>query len=444
MNRVAIAFSSCDRVELTKRSIEPLFQPDKFDLHWVDGSKTEEGKFFTYRVYDSPILISTNKIQLHQNINGGSGSAIVYALTKLLKKLWEKPGTKATSQGYDYIGLVENDVLLHDGWFDDMMALFERGEQDGLKVGAVSARCYEDRILIQRDGYAVMHNLGAGMIVFTREAAEIVLQTYRTVWTTENRLLFSQLSGIDIGRYWAFRGDQHFLVADWRFDMILAAHGFVSLALTPNRATMLDQDIAPLGLKYADGNFALACNSAAFERYRDNLARIRAGDLAPGINHPFYHDGQAHMIFAHQVPQIGGSYAGNWRVRDFQGFGPFCWVAGGPALEDESCGTQRVSDQLPTATLPIVGPCDLVVSGGKIGGKVCVVDAQSGFNVDLDLPAEGSPSGVLQIAVPGSAVYRDVVLTALTPGICFFGVRTREKQPWLPQVRFDYSTLPLA
>ena len=32
MNRIAIAFSTCDRTELTKRSIEPLLQPDKFDL----------------------------------------------------------------------------------------------------------------------------------------------------------------------------------------------------------------------------------------------------------------------------------------------------------------------------------------------------------------------------------------------------------------------------
>ena len=134
------------------------------------------------------------------------------------------------------------------------MELFQRGKQDGFNVGAVSARCYEDRILFQRDGYAVTHNLGAGMIMFTREAAELVLANYRTVWTTENRTLFAQLSGIDIGSYWAFRGNQNFLVADWNFDRVLAAHGLASLALTPNRATMLDQDIAPLGLKYADGN----------------------------------------------------------------------------------------------------------------------------------------------------------------------------------------------
>ena len=43
--RPPIAFNTwrSNRGSLTKRSIEPLLQPDKFDLHWCDGSKTGEG-----------------------------------------------------------------------------------------------------------------------------------------------------------------------------------------------------------------------------------------------------------------------------------------------------------------------------------------------------------------------------------------------------------------
>lgn len=426
MNRVAIAFSTCDRTELTRRSIEPLLQPDKFDLHWVDGSVTDEGK--TFWIQKGPHNKVSGKVTFHPSIYGGSGPAIVYALTVLLN--WHTPYHERDA--YDYIGLVENDVLLDKDFFGPMMHLFERGKDDGLEVGAVSARCYEDRILIQRAGYAVCHNLGAGMIMFTRKAAELVLQNYRTVWTTENRLLFSQLSGIDIGRYWAFRGEQHFLVADWNFDRVLAAHGLASLALTPNRVTMLDQDIAPLGLKYADGDFALARNPSGFERYRDNLARVREGKLRPGINHPFFHDGSVYTVFAHQVPMLGGVYNGDWRVRDFQGFGPFCWKAGGLV----STGAEMY--------VPIVGPCDLIVSGGKQGGRINVADDQSGFNVDVDLPPETDQGQVMQLAVPGAAAYRDIVLRAKSPGVCFFGLRVKEPQPWLPQVRFDYNTLPPA
>src|SRR5580658_8454148 len=136
MNRVAIAFNTCDRVELTNSSIEPLLQSGKFDLHWCDGSKTEEGQTQLDSYYRN------NSFHFYKGIHGGSGPAIVFALTKMLDNFRE----------YEIVGLVENDVLLDQNFFDDMMALFERGKQDGLEVGAVSARCYEDRILFQRDG----------------------------------------------------------------------------------------------------------------------------------------------------------------------------------------------------------------------------------------------------------------------------------------------------
>lgn len=445
MNRVAVAFSTADRTELTKRSIEPLLQPRKFDLHWVDGSKTEEGRDFLYDYSDNPM----NRWVSHRDIRGGSGPAIVYALTILLQY------ADGMKRAYDYIGLVENDVLLSEDWFDDTMALFERGKQDGLEVGAVSARCYEDRILIQRDGYAICHNLGAGMIIFSRKAAELVLQNYRTVFTTENRLLFAQLSGIDIAAYWAFRGSQHWLCADWNFDRVLAANGLASLALTPNRVTMLDQDIGPLGLKYANGAQPVESSECReFGFYCDNLRRIREGNLIAGIHHPFYHDGNSFYIMAHQVPQLGGKYEGDWRIRDNLGFGPFVWRAGKPKQDLTPPAqveplrrvyTPATLDLLfPTLTILISGPCDFLVSGGKEGGTIRVEDEQSGYSVEPFLKPETGQDDVLQLSVPASAGYRNVKLMALTPGVCFFGIKTREPQPWLPQVRFDYSTLPPA
>lgn len=406
MSKVGVYFSTCDRTELSRQSVEPLLDQAGWDLHWCDGSKTDEGKKLPDRF---------NFKWMHRNICGGSGPAIIYALTDMLRA------------GYEFGGLCENDVLLDKDWFRPTMGLFEVGKRDGLEVGAVSARSYEDRLLIQRDGYGIMHNIGAGFIIFSRQAAEIVLQTYRTVWTTENRLLFAQLSGIDLGSYWAFKGAEHFLVADWNFDRVLAANGLASLALTPNRATMLDQDIGPLGLKYADGNFELAKNPAAFEMYRDKLLQIRLGKLEPGINYPFYFDGHADTIFPHQIPQIGGSYVGTWHVRDFLGFGPFCWKAG---------------QGYPELVVPVLGPCDIIVSGGEHGGKFRVEDEQSGYSAEPMLPIE-TPSNFLQLSVPSSAAaYRNIRLTALSPGICFMGLKTKEPQPYLPHIKFDYSTLP--
>jgi hypothetical protein len=46
MNKIAIAFLTKDRVDLSKRTIVPLLQPDKFDLFLIDGSDTPAGMRF--------------------------------------------------------------------------------------------------------------------------------------------------------------------------------------------------------------------------------------------------------------------------------------------------------------------------------------------------------------------------------------------------------------
>jgi hypothetical protein len=427
MNRVAIAFSTCDRVELSRQSIEPLLQPDKFDLHWVDGSKYLEGFNFANEHYG-------DNLYMHNHVRGGSGPAIIYALTMMLNA---GEGVNHRSQGftfkdqiYDYIGLVENDVVLPKDWFEPTMALFEQGKADGLEVGAVSARCYEDRVLIQRPDYAICHNLGAGMIIFTREAAELVLKHYRTQWTSENRAAFAMLTGTDIGKYWAFRGQEHFLVADWRWDTLLASHGLASLALTPSHVEMIGQ-IPPLeqqGLKLVTHKGGL---SEGFNRYRDTLTSIRQGNFRlPDTL--FFHDQQGgHTIFAHQIGAIGGHYQGNWKLKDSPGFGPFGWIADS-ASEDWD----------PRAFVPIFGPAEIMVSGGTVGGEVMIIDEQSGWTARPVLPPEGKDGTIITVNLPGNIAYRTIRINMLNPGTIFYGVRCQREQPRMPSWRFDWNTLP--
>src|SRR5262245_40005488 len=116
MNKVAIAFFTKDKTELTKRSIEPLLQLDKFDLWWFDGSDTPKGQEFPDRYR------SDERMRTIYNVRGGPDRAVVYALTRLLKHEHSRTG-----EIYEYIGLCENDVLLHPDWFGPTMALFERG-----------------------------------------------------------------------------------------------------------------------------------------------------------------------------------------------------------------------------------------------------------------------------------------------------------------------------
>lgn len=421
MNKVAIAFSTKDRVELSEQTMVPLAprggDNEDFDLFWVDGSVTEEGE-------NLPHTYSGHFAHCFWNVRGGADAAIVFSLTTMLQH----------PNNYTHIGLVENDVLLDPDWFAPVMALFETGNSEGLVVGAVSARCYEDRILIQRENYAVCHNLGAGMVIFTREAAELVLKQFRNGWWADNRRTFMQLSGLDIGKWGAFGTNEQFVTADWHFDNVLAQHGLASLALTPAKCFMIGQipPLAEQGLKLVTESVGSLRNESAFASFVDRTRAVREENLrlvhCDGLCLYQAADG-SRAIFPHQVASFGGKFAGDWQLKWAQGFGPFAWKA-------------RLSWEAPAMlTVPISGPCTFLVSGGEKGGKAEIVDKASGYKVSPDLPPEQNMQHVLSLPVPAGISYREIVLTT-TPGVTFYGIQVRDPQPWLPEVKFTHATLP--
>lgn len=407
MSRVAIAFLTKDRVEKTRRTIESLLWPGKFVLYWIDGSETDEGRHFQWYP-PGPII-------RHGNVRGGTCRAIAFALWRMLE------------EDYDYVGLCENDVLLDSDWFEPTMALFDNRE--GLEIGAVSPRCYVDRILVQRDGYALMHNLGAGVVVFSRRAAEIVLECYRTGWTTENRRVFAALSGIDIGAYWAFRRSEHMLVADWGFDRELALRGLASVALTPSRATMLE-DIAAQGLVMASADTAERRNDRAFALFADATARLRSGEmrvLDAASPHLPLGDG-SYIVFAHQLAGIGGRYVGGWR---------YCWSV---AFSGHTWESVKAPAEL---EVPVLGGCSLFVSSTGVNGSIEVIDA-CGSRGEVEIPGLAfGAAGPQEVPVrPRGFQQGTVRVRALTPGVVFYGLRTTEPQPYLPDRKFSFVSLP--
>lgn len=412
MNKVAISLQSCDKVELTKQSIEPLLQPDKFDLFWCDGSRTERGLNY--------FETAPGKFNRRGNVRGGAGAAYVYALTEMLKG------------DYTHVGLVENDVLLCGDWFDRTFALFELGSADGLSVGAVTARTYDDRILIQRDAYAVLHNAGAGMVIFSREAARLALDHLRTAYTLDNRKIFAILSGIDIGRYWAFRGAEHRLVADWHWDAMLAAQGYATLGLVPSPSDMIGQDppLPQQGLSITSTPVEARRNEHAFAMYAYNLNRVRKGGLVVPIETQFEFDHATAMwtYFPHQIHMLGGQYHGEWTFKEVRGWGTFAWIAGEHA----------------SVTVPVFGNVNVVVSGGKQGGIVEVYDTVSHFKVAPQIAPEGDSGQIMSVNAPAANSYRELKITMHNPGACFYGIQSRDRQPVLPkQCRFDHTILPL-
>jgi len=410
MNKVAIAFLTKDKVELSTRTVERLFNPP-FSLFWFDGSSTDASREF-FEQNAAPAFA-------YGNVVGGPDAAVAFALTTMLEHKAE----------YTHIGLCENDVLLTDpDWFDRTMALFDT---PGLHVGAASPRCYEDRVLTQRDGYAVMHNLGWGCQIMTREAAALTLRNFRTSWTFENRRMFAWLAGVDIGVYWAFRTHDHNLCADWGNDRMLASYGLASLALTPSPVEMIGQD-PPLelqGLRIVAGEVDSLRNDVAFDRYRRITDRIWQATLqAPTPNPAVVHeDGGASIYFAHQMGMLEGcAFEGDWRLKWTQGFGPFAWRS-------------NTGDEIVEVTLS--GPCEFLVSGGQNGGMVKLEDLKSGYTVEPKLPPD--PNGqVMSLVAPSGVSHRPMRLTMLTPGCLFYGVKTREPQPERWDWTFDHSFLP--
>ena len=427
--KTAISLLTCDRLELVEQSIKPLLdaaRSNKFHLFVCDGSTSNANEDEVYK-------LAYPTAYVHANIRGGAGAAIVYALTMMLNH----------PEKYTHVGLVEADVLLRDNWLD-CLGLFARGETDGLAVGAVSARAYEDRVLFQRDGYAVMHNIGAGMIVFTREAAKLVLDNFRTAWSTDNRRVFAQLCNVDIGAYWAFRNNEHPLTADWHWETTLAAHGLAALALTPSPVEMIGQNppLVEQGLTFVSEPVAARCDDAAFSWFATETAMVRDGARQLGVDTRFHYDinTSTWTYYPHQMHMIGGHYEGDWRLIEARGWGTFVWEAGPGQLAAETVDGDPDS-VWPSLTVPVFGPCSVLVSGGKTGGKVRVEDEQSGFKAEPELlPEEGN--GVLQMMVPAGLSYRNLRITALTPGVRFYGIQSRDRQPCIPNATFDHSMLP--
>ena len=220
---VAFAYSCKDRVNFTDQTFDAVHaEADKFDLFVVDGSRTEDGQKKAFELSSMPRVR-----KVHTDVGGGADFAILYSLSMML------------DAGYDYLGLIENDVLLERGWFDRIFALFEMG----YKVGSVSARCYSDRILEFKGDYAVMANIGAGMVLFSRAGAEAVLDYYRSGSLSEYRFAPLYMRGLvaPTPHEASNPNEKYNLSADWFFESSMMARDMVSLACVPSMARSVDQ-----------------------------------------------------------------------------------------------------------------------------------------------------------------------------------------------------------
>ena len=416
--KLALGYSTKDQVELTKQTLPILLEDSRIELYWAEGSLTEEGQKLPSRfLFRSK---NPNSCEITSRVRGGADAAIAWKLTRLLK----------TDAGY--LGLIENDVMLDPDWFEPTMELFEKGRADGLDVGAVSPRSYVDRVLIQRGGYAVMHNIGAGAIIFTRAAAEIVLRSFRTQWWPDNVRLFAQLAGIDLRTYACFRGQEQFVTTDWGFEAQLARHGLASLALTPSKAQMIGQvpSLKDQGLElttlHSDPDLITA-QQCTFENYAAVLDNIRKGYYVPEAPGMIHRDGASMLFFPHQLGAINALFEKDWwKLKWSQGFGPFAYQA--------RAGIAAMS-------VSVSGPVSFLVTGGDTGSSVTIEDARSGFKFAPDLPPAGN--NPISITVPGGPIPR-LITAEFAEGAVFYGLSCEQPQMIDTTFKFDWSQLPEA
>lgn len=231
-SRIGFAFSSKDRVPFTVATLSSMDTESGFDVIWVDGSDTPEGKALprNYKLQNACL------VEAHSDVKGGPDHAICFGLARLIEL------------GYDYCGLIENDMVFEAGWFKELVGLFELAASDGVVCGAATVRSYQSRVIEYRHGYFLSWNIGAGMVLFSRAAAQLLLARYQKLRMTSRSLyrFCGEMFGIDLrGLYdlWGGAPDRP-LGLDWGYSPILYRHGFASVGSIPSMVRDLEFDVS--------------------------------------------------------------------------------------------------------------------------------------------------------------------------------------------------------
>jgi hypothetical protein len=224
---MAVALSTKDRCDLTRRILPALDEGEHLHLFWIDGSDSDEG-----RALPSIAHFARSRLrEIHFDVKGGPDVVIRRALRRML------------DLDYELLGLVENDVELQPGWTAALDATIRHAERDGLVVGAATVRTIACRCLCVLPNYAPMWNMGAGMVLFTRAGAAAVLEDYKPTGSSEVGAFWQsrgfELHSWDLGRDVPERG----LGADWWYAAAMFHKGLVSVGSVPSMARNIDFDL---------------------------------------------------------------------------------------------------------------------------------------------------------------------------------------------------------
>ncbi len=231
-SKIGFAPSTRDRFAYTMRTIKSLDAEGGFDLLWNDGSERNEvpelSRYFAFR--------NARLAEANYGVKGGADAAIRYGLRRQLEL------------GYDFVGLIENDVLLSPGWFSAMRDAFEAAASEGVAVGAVSALGYQSRVLEYRQNYSIDWARGAALVLFTREAAQLLLENYSHLEMTSQQIrgFYAEQFGVALHMpEWAVGGSwmDGPMTLDWGYAPLLYSNGYACVGTVPSLARDLEFDV---------------------------------------------------------------------------------------------------------------------------------------------------------------------------------------------------------
>jgi hypothetical protein len=231
-SKIGFALSTRDRFVYTMRTIKSLDAEGGFDLIWNDGSERNEvpelSRYFAFR--------NARLVEANYGVKGGADAAIRSGLRRLLEL------------GYDFVGLIENDVLLSPGWLGAMRKAFETATEDGVKIGAVSALGYQSRVLEYRKNYSIDWARGAALVLVTREAAQLLLENYSRLEMTSQQIrgFYAEHFGVALHvPEWAVGGRwmDGPMTLDWGYAPLLYANGYACVGTIPSLASDLEFDV---------------------------------------------------------------------------------------------------------------------------------------------------------------------------------------------------------
>ena len=114
-----------------------------------------------------------------------------------------------------------------------------------MNPGAVTVKTIASRVLRHRGRYAELWNIGASMVLFAREAAEIIYDTYGLTTARKVADYYAHAAGADLSRCWELWQDEpdRTLGTDWAHCMELHRCGYASVGSVPAMMEKLDMDL---------------------------------------------------------------------------------------------------------------------------------------------------------------------------------------------------------